>query len=403
MMHPSLTVVRHAIVCSVASLCVLILGCGSGATPSAATTSGTGSLTPTWTQLTGLPAAMTANGAILTSGSDGYLYSEAHIGASGAINVFRTLASSPTTWTDLSGTGLPIAAPLTIGLTPNGTVLLNTSTGPGNADVYSWNGSTTSPLWSKVTGWNGVSSNTIYSFANDSAGYTYFSPAWSGDIWRNDTPNSLHFTKVISNLYAITGGGATGHATTGGLYALQIWNLGDGKGDMIWTCGEGELDNIALTGSAASNTAYLTTAKGYTGNCTTIEKSATTILSIRVANTALDTLNSINIATRTATVHPSTAVRSATSFPNNTGIFEAGVIHWMAGTNFILSAYANGGAPTYLLLSQDDGTTWTDITASGAINSTCTGANLSVGSVVTSHYIFARCQDGRAIWQYGPI
>lgn len=382
-------------------LSLLVLGCSSGSISSntIVVTPGTN---PSWTQLTGLPAAMTAKGALLTSGSDGYLYTQAHL-ATGAMNIFRTPISNPGTWTDLTGTGLPIASPGTIGFMPNGTLLMASATGVGNDDVYSWNGSTTSPSWTKVTGWDGLSSNVIYNFANDSAGYTYFSPAWSGDVWRNDAPNSLNFTKVISNVYAVTGGGATGHPTTGGLYALQIWNLGDGKGDMIWTCGEGELDSIALNGLATSNTPYLTTAKGYSGNCTTIEKSPTTILAVRVANTALDTLNSINIATRAVTVHPSTAVRSATAFPNNTGIFEAGVIHWMSGTNFILSAYANGGAPTYLLLSPDDGTTWTDITASGAINSSCTGTNLSVGSVATSHTIFARCQDGRAIWMYGPI
>ena len=384
------------------SLILLSLGCGSGA-PANSIVGNPIVNGPTWTQLTGLPAAMAANGALLTAGSDGYLYSQAHITSSGAINVFRTLASSPTTWTDITGTGLPIANPGSIGITPNGTVFMATSTGAGNDDVYTWNGPASSPAWSKVTGWNGVSSSLIYSFANDSAGYTYFSPAWSGDIWRNDAPNSKNFTRIIANLYGITNGGASGHPTTGGLYQLQIWNLGDGKGDMIWTCGEGELDNIALTGAPTSNTAYLTTARGYTGNCTALDKSATNILALRTADSALDTLSSINVATRAVTIHPSPAARTASSFPNNIGASEVGTLHWMSGTNFILSAYANSGSPTFLLLSTDDGTTWTDITASGAINSTCTGANLSVGSVVTSHYIFARCQDGRAIWRYGPL
>jgi hypothetical protein len=292
---------------------------------------------------------------------------------------------------------------------PGGTILVSAAPAArGVADVFAWNGSTASPVWTKVTGWNRVSSSHIYGFTNDSAGYTYFSPAWSGDIWRNDAPNSLNFTRVVANLYGVTGGGATGHPTTGGIYAMSVFNLNDGKGDMIWACGEGELDNIALNFSAASNTAYLTTAKGYTGNCTAIDKSPTTILALRQASASLDsgydTLTSINVATRATTVHASSYPRSSTEFPGNINMNVVGALHWVSGTNWILTNRdANTTTLNYLLLSTDDGNTWTDITVTGGIDSSCTGDNLSVGAVVTSKYVYARCQDGAVLWRYGPL
>jgi hypothetical protein len=357
---------------------------------------------PTWTQLTNLPAAMTANGASLYAGTDGYLYAESRSAAPFVIHVFRTLISNPTTWQDITGKGLPHGAtPISTGQTPNGTLLLSTSTGKGNADVYAWNSSTSNPSWSGIKGWLGLSSSWIYNFTNDSAGYTYFSPAWSGDIWRNDHPNSLSFKPIMDDFYHVTHGGGPGD--TGGLYQLQVWDLGDGKGDMIWTCGEGELDNINLKFNKASNTAYLTTVQGYRGNCTALAKSPTTILAFRTANTALESLNSIDIATRAVTVHPSPTTRTATSWPYNISTNEVGILHWMSGKNFMLSAFNAHKDNTWLLLSKDDGVTWIDITATGGIDSSCTGVNLSPGATSTGHYIFARCQYGRVIWQYGPI
>jgi len=358
---------------------------------------------PTWTQLTNLPSAMTQNGATLSMGSDGYLYAAVRAGSPFVISVFRTLASNPTSWADITGRGLPSATQGAMGFTPNGTVLMATTRGKGNEDIYSWNGSTSSPAWSRVKGWTGESSSVVYNFTNDSAGYTYFSPAWSGDIWRNDHPNSLHFNPVVQNLYSITGGGGADHPETGGIYQLEVWNLGDGKGDMIWACGEGELDNIGLKFKRASNTAYLTNTQGYKGNCTSLAKSPTTILAFRTADAAMDTLNSIDIATRAMTVHPSPSTRTATSFPYNISTNEVGILHWMSGPNFMLSAFDASHHATYLLLSHDDGATWVDITATGPIDSSCTGPNLSPGAVSTSHSIFARCQYGRVIWQYGPV
>ena len=358
---------------------------------------------PVWTQLTNLPEAITTNGAAINMGSDGYLYAQVRSGPPLKISVFRTLASNPTTWQDITGKGLPAAAPRAMGFTPNGTVLMGTTAGKGNEDVFTWNGSTSAPVWSRIKGWTGDSSSHIYSFPHDSTGYTYFSPAWSGDIWRNDKPNSIHFKPIVDNLYHITGGGSGDRHDTGGIYALEIWDLGDGKGDMIWACGEGELLNISLKFNKASNTSYLKDSDGYKGNCTSLAKSATTILAYRTADAALDALTTIDIATRAATVHPSYSTRTATSFPYNISTNEIGVLHWMSAKNFIVSAFDGNRTNTWLLLSQDDGNTWVDITATGAINDSCKGTNLSAGAVANENTIFARCQNGKVLWTYGPV
>ncbi len=392
------------------ALALTFSGCGSGSLSTAVTGTGTTTLVAGWSTIS-VPSVITTNGATYSVQPDGNLYAAVHTGAPPAIvnSMLRTSASSPGTWTDITGTGLSSGSEYlsVMGMTPNGTILVAAATAAGGtADVFAWNGSTSSPAWTKVTGWNGVSASSIYEFSNDSAGYTYFSPAWSGDIWRNDAPNSVNFTKVQANIYGVTNGGGAGKS--GGIYALRIFNLSDGKGDMIWACGEGELDNIALTFSAATNTPYLTSAQSYTGNCTAIDKSATTILALRRASSSLDagedTLNSINISTRTVTVHSSPYPRTATSFPYNINMNYINTLHWVSGTNWI---FTNGDASNtslnYLLLSTDDGNTWTDITASGGIGSSCTGANLSVGAVATSQYVYARCQGGAVLWRYGPL
>ena len=407
-------VMRTSLALALTAATLWCIGCGSSANPTASTAGTTGTTTgaPAWTSIP-VPAVLRANGGLFSVQPDGYLYAsspaESLQGTTNAI--LRTSISNPGSWTDLTGTGLPSTAGFfgAMGMMPNGSVVVeHFITGGGIADVLVSNGSATSPAWSKVTGWNGVSPSQIYAFSNDSAGYTYFSPTWSGDIWRNDAPNSLNFTKIQSNLYGVTNGGGVGHNSTGGLYALKIFNLGDGKGDMIWTCGEGELDNIALDFSAASNHSYLTIAQGYSGNCTAVDKSPTTILAMRQASPSLDsgsdTLTGINIATRATTVHASPYPRTATSFPPNVNMGVVGTLHWMSGTTWILSALvSNSSSPTVLLLSQDDGVTWVDITASGGLDSSCTGSNLSVGAVGSDHYVFARCQNGTVLWRYGPV
>jgi len=360
---------------------------------------------PTWTQLTNLPARMTASDAttVISVGADGYLYSAVRTGQPFVVTVFRTRADDPVSWQDITGKGLPSTTPVTMAHMPDGTVLMSTTTGKGNADVFAWNGSTEKPSWSRIKGWGGESSSKIHDFTNDSAGYTYFSPAWSGVVWRNDRPNSLHFNQISDNLYSITGGGATGHPNDGGIFQLKVWDLGDGKGDMIWACGEGELDNISLKFKKSSNTAYLADAAGYRGNCTSLARSATSILAIRVADNAGDGLTSIDIATRVATIHAGPSPRTATSFPPYISTYQMGALHWMSGTTFVLSVVDMKQAPVYLLLSRDDGKTWTDIAVSPELQASCPNNKLYAGAVVTSKYIFARCEHGRAMWRFGPV
>ncbi len=344
---------------------------------------------------------------------DGYLYSIVRSGTRPNLvnSVLRTPASQPGEWTDISGRGLP-TAPLflgAMGMMPNGTLLVVVAKGEGGlADVMWWNGSTKSPVWEKVKGWDGISSSYIYNFTNDSAGYTYFSPAWSGDIWRNNRPNSIHFSKIASNLYSVTRGGASGHPTTGGIYALKVFNIGDGKGDMMWACGEGELDNISLKFTPASNTAFLTTADGYSGNCTAIDRSPATILALRTSKSFWDrtptTLNSIDIATRKVKTHPSPYPQTATSFPPNIHMDAVDTLHWITGKTWMISTRdSNDYKKIDLLISRDDGETWTDLTAEGGLDESCKGSNLAFGAVSNDKYVFARCQSGRVLWRYGPF
>lgn len=344
---------------------------------------------------------------------DGYLYASLTSGKAPNIanSVLRTPASEPGEWIDITGKGLPGGAQFlgAMGTMPNGTLLLAADKGDGGiADVYWWNGSTTTSVWSRVKGWDGVSSSYIYGFTNDSAGYTYFSPAWSGDIWRNDKPNSIHFNKIVTNLYSITHGGATGHPTTGGLYALKVFDLRDGKGDRMWACGEGELDDVSLQFTAGTNTAYLTTDQGYKGNCTAIDKSPTTILALREAKPSWlgvrSMLSSIDIATRKVTTHPSPDIRTATSFPPNVHMNAVDRLHWISGKTWMLSTRdSNDFRKAYLMLSTDDGETWTDLTTAAGLDDSCKGANVSFGAVSNNKYVFARCQFGKVLWRYGPI
>ena len=390
---------------------------GSAAISGGSSGSGGTATTPAWTSVTvpSMIGTSGANGASYNVEPDGYLYAEVYSETlPNNVNfMLRTSATNPGTWTDITGAGLSNPAELmgAMGMTSGGTILVTVYPAAGGiANVFAWNGSTTSPVWTKVTGWNGVSSSLIYGFTNDSAGNTYFSPAYSGDIWRNSVANPLNFTRVQANLYGVTNGGGPGHPNTGGIYAMSVFNLNDGKGDMIWACGEGELDNIALSFAASTNIAYLTAAEGYTGNCTAIDKSATTILAIRGG------LNSIPIATanpnapRTTTLHTNFYPRTPTGFPGHLDDNLVDTLHWVSGTNWILNDRDSATTLTYLLLSTDDGNTWTDMTAVSGINSSCQGANLSIGAVTTSaltsssgQYIYARCQNGAVLWRYGPL
>ena len=357
-----------------------------------------GGTSPAWSRLSTLPALFSSQSGTLINAGDANLYGVSFGGRSPqvVVSVSVALQSNLTQWTNITSPALSqngTEYESALGTTPNGTVLMAETNFSTLADVYFWNGSTSSPIWQKITGWTGYSSSSIYNFTNDSAGYTYFSPAWSGDIWRNDAPNSTHFTKVFTNLYSLTGSG-----TYGGLYQTFIWNLGDGKGDTMWTCGEGVLMNVDLGFTKA--TQYLNSS-GYKGNCFGLGKSAKNILALRTANTAGDTLSQISISTRNTAVVPSSGPISPLHYPSYIDTNLINSLQWVNGTNWVLNNIAN--STTYLLMSPDDGNTWTDITASGGIDSSCTGSNLSVGSTVTSHYVFARCQNGHVYWQYGPF
>ncbi|MDQ2924398.1 MAG: hypothetical protein M3R43_02395 [Acidobacteriota bacterium] len=352
---------------------------------------------PSWVQLTSLPSAIQANGTPAKSfvGTDGYFYVAAlPTGSSPRLvnKVYRTPVATPGIFTDITGTGLPgNETSYLMGMMPNGTLLITMRAG-STQDIYYWNGSTSAPAWKKVTGWTGVSASNIYTFPSDSSGYTYFSPAWSGDIWRNDAPGSTNFTRQIINLYGITGGGTGTGGGSGGLFGLRIWDLGDGKGNMYWACGEGELDNIALNGDPATNTSYLTAASGFTHNCLALDKSPAKIMAVRSFGGS--SVNIIDIATRAVTVVP-----SPTPVPAYLSSQRVNVLQWMSGKNWLLNN--TDGHTTYLLLSKDDGLTWINI-ASG-LGSNCTGGNLSVGATASAHYVFAKCSNGRAQWVYGPV
>lgn len=406
---------------------LFLAGCGGGSVNSSSSGSGGSTTAAAWTSVT-VPSTISTNGANYAVEADGNLYAMVHSGTAPNIvlSVQRTSATNPGTWTDITGTGLSNGSNGVNGsefldamtMMPNGTILVAAASGSsGNldlADVYFWNPSTSStPVWTKVSGWTGSSPGPIYGFTNDSMGYTYFSPTWSGDIWRNTAPNSTTFTKVVTNLYGITGGGAGLHGTTGGIYALSVFNLNGA--DTMWACGEGQLNSITLSNllslTAAGNTAYLTTAQGYTGNCTAVDKSPTTILALRQSSTQYETLTGINIATRATTVHSASLPRTSTGFPGNINMNYVDTLHWVSGTNWILTQQdANTTTLNYLLLSTDDGNTWTDMTAISGINSSCQGSNLSVGAVTTStmtsttgQYVYARCQGGAVLWRYGPL
>jgi hypothetical protein len=354
--------------------------------------------TPSWTQITTLPSLFATQGGSFQNAGDANLYGLTVGGSSPHLvnSLYVAPQSNLSNWVNITTPALSQNGseyPTALGTTPNGTLFFAISNGTGTSDIYYWNGSTSAPVWTKVTGWTASSASGIYNFTNDSAGYTYFSPAWSGDIWRNDAPNSTNFTKLYSNLYGLTGSGVTG-----GLYQTYVWDLGDGKGNQIWTCGEGVLVNVDLAFTHA--TSYLNTS-GYSGNCFGLGKSTNSILALRQADSNGDTLSSISIATRATSILPSVDPITPPHYPSYLNTNIVGGLQWLNGTNWMLDDSAHG--IYYLLLSADDGNTWTDITKSGAIDSSCTGTNVSSGSTATAHYIYARCQGGRVFWRYGPI
>ena len=369
-----------------------IQAAGSSPTPGSPAPSGS----PAWTQLATLPSLFSTQGGILVNIGDGNLYGYTTAGtAPNRVNsVFVASQSNLSKWINITSPSLShngTESPHAMGKMPNGTVLM-TQTGAGVADVFYWNGSTTSPAWTLVNGYGGTSSSSIYEFTNDSAGYTYFSPAWSGDIWRNVTPNSTNFSKVLTNMYSVTNGGGSGHPASGGIYQMHVWNLG--SGDTLWAGGEGELDELPLNFSSSKS--FLTIAQGFKGNFIGLDKSPTTILAQRTDASGND-LVKINPSTLVQT----TVSASAAGYPGFMDTNSIGGLKWIYGTKWMMNNDRNGTA--FLLFSQDDGSTWKDITTTGGLPSACTGANLGNGAIVVGQYIIARCQGGKEFWMYGPV
>ena len=380
---------------------ILSTGCGKSADALTGPPTATPT-TPTWSQLT-FPGLISTQGA-MSATTDGCTYAADRTGTSPTfvIPVYRS-CNSGASWTTITGTGLPTTeSPRFFYATPNNTIFFVLGAGAGGpADIYYWNGSTSSPTWTKVTGWTGVSSQNIYNMATDAAGYTYFSPAFSGDIWKNTAPNSTTFSKIVTNFYSITNGGSAPHTTSGAIYQLRIWNLGDGRGEMFWLGGEGELDNINTSFTPLSNTAY-SPVGGYTGNMTSLDKSPTTILYFLQDATGATTLNSINTSTKLQTTHASPNPRTGNTWPYGLNVNQVDTLHWVKGTTFIASTRNSAGTTFYLLLSTDDGNTWTDMTTISGLGASCSGSNLYVGATTDGSYVYTRCQTGE-VWRYGPL
>ena len=141
---------------------------------------------------------------------------------------------------------------------------------------------------------------------------------------------------------------------------------------------------------------YLTNAQGFTHNFFALAKSPTTILAQRT-NAAGDSLVKINLSTLAETTVSATAGGYPPYMDNN----AIGGLKWIYGTKWVMNNDRNGLA--FLLYSQDDGSTWKDITTTGGLSSACTGSNLSNGAIVAGQSIIARCQGGKEFWMYGPL
>ena len=122
-----------------------IQAAGSSPTPGSPAPSGS----PAWTQLATLPSLFSTQGGILVNIGDGNLYGYTTAGtAPNRVNsVFVASQSNLSKWINITSPSLShngTESPHAMGKMPNGTVLM-TQTGAGVADVFYWNGSTTSP------------------------------------------------------------------------------------------------------------------------------------------------------------------------------------------------------------------------------------------------------------------
>ncbi len=373
-----------------------------------------------WHTIAGMPDKVSAGGSIIYANTDGFLYIDGHSSRVPPVGnyVYRTALDNPGNPVEITGKGLPSDEAVdTLGQMADGTVLVSCHgvnaagklTGVG--DVFWWNGSTTASVWKRIAGFDGRVAQIINLFSTDAAGYTYFSPEWTGDIWRNNSPNSKSFSVFVRSLYASTNGGSAGHATTGGLYEYFAWDLGDGRDTMLWAGGEGELDAVSLGGKKTGNLKFATTEGGYRGNMAGLAKGPNYVLFLRVNNTSpgTDYLHRIDIKTKTVSEPLQGFPRPEHGFPTHLLNVYNGLKN-VSGKTFIFSGkdshtgrdYPTPG-PTYLLLSKDEGATWEDLTVGQ--DAGCTGTNLGLAASVVSRsrYVWVRCQGGRRIDYYGPL
>lgn len=209
--------------------------------------------------ITNLPSFLVTNGASIFAApgdglggtpNDGYFYLLKATGSSGtwANKLFRFAFAHPNDGgVDITGNVLQstylIGGP--VGMFPNGNIILPlTSATLPVAAIQVWNGSTSSPSWSTITGfvYGSGSQSSVPWITNDSAGYTYLQQSWTGDLWRNDAPNSINFTRVLPTTNVLVHG-----ATNGGIYRLMITDLHDGQGENFYVGGEQEGMRFKLT------------------------------------------------------------------------------------------------------------------------------------------------------------
>ena len=202
---------------------------------------------------------------------DGYVYCITVAGAAGTYvnTVERTPMANPGVWTNITGTGLGtayeaahISAHIAVNVSPTGVVfvaLYDGTSGQVASHLFTWNGSTSAPVWTEVTGGPPNSASNNYIVATpDSLGYLYTSAAWApGAVYKSTTPGGNTFSVIIPSLYPLT---SSNGGVVGGIYVLKMWNLEDGRGDTLWVGGEGGLENITNITSATMTTTSGSTA-----------------------------------------------------------------------------------------------------------------------------------------------
>ena len=229
-----------------------------------------------------------------------------------------------------------------------------------------------------------ASNSNIYNFFNNQAGDTCFGSAYNGDNWCSTAVNGTVFSKVASNVYSLTSLGS------GGLFEAFDTTLSGTE--YIFTGGEGQL--LQLTNSYSLAAQY-TNSSGYTGNQFGLGTSANYILVARTADSAGDALTRINRSTLVSSIVPTSTLSGFPAFMNTNYI---GGLQFMQGSTWMWN-FQDTTPTTYIKLSTNDGTAWTDI--GGSVPSGCTA--LTNGGIATSNYVYARCQSGAYYARYGPI